>query len=114
MAKSRRKQEPMPTETAVEEPLFLARTGDVYHATRRYGVSRRTLFRLAQLDPRAVKRFGNRTLWDYAVLDQIVDKLPLAKDAPSVQQLNLMRARAAKARAKLDEMRAEAAKAASA
>jgi hypothetical protein len=92
------------------DPTFvhLARCGDVYAASLRYGMSRRSLFRLAKLDPRSVRRLGTRTVWDFAILDTLIDKLPLASEAPAHQLRNLPAA------ADLSEMRKRAAQARSA
>ena len=95
------------------DPTFvhLARCGDVYAASMRYGMSRRSLFRLAKLDPRAVKRFGITTIWDFAIMDALIDRLPLAKDAPAHQQENLAKSRRVKAAKEFAAKAADAAQA---
>jgi len=81
--------------------VHLQRCGSVYDAERRYGMSRRSLFRLAKLNPRAVRRFGMRSVWDFAVLDELIEKLPLASESPAHQQENLAKARRVKAQKEL-------------
>jgi hypothetical protein len=104
-ARFKRKQ---PRPDADADFIHLARCGDVYTAERRYGMSRRSLFRLAKLNPKAVKRFGARTLWDFAILDELIEQLPLASQSPAHQQENLAKARRVKA-AKEFAAKAEAA-----
>src|SRR5262249_37104994 len=104
----RAKKEIAKRKLLANDPTFvhLARCGDVYAASMRYGMSRRSLFRLAKLDPRAVRRFGNRSIWDFSVMDEIIDKLPLAAEPGCIQQDHITKARRMRA-AKAEKAAAE-------
>jgi hypothetical protein len=55
------------------------RSGSVKDAINHYGLSRSSLYELAARHPGFFKKYGTKTMVDYAVGDAIVDNLPPAK-----------------------------------
>lgn len=71
------------------ELIFLPRAGDARDAALRYGVSVRTMQRLAKDHPQITKRLYGSTVFDFAAIDAVFDALPLAADVPSRREVNL-------------------------
>jgi hypothetical protein len=64
------------------EPTSRRRFGRLPAATEYSALSRATLYALAPKYPGLFKKNGASTLVDFAVLDQVLDALPVAKIKP--------------------------------
>jgi hypothetical protein len=63
-------------------PTERSRFGKIPQAVAYAGVSRATLYNWAPKFPGLFRKSGTSTLIDYAVLDRILDELPVAKIKP--------------------------------
>jgi len=67
------------SESSSEMCSFPPRGGTIRDACNRYGIGRSTLYKEAAKRPGLFRKWGGRTIVDYALMDEVFSNLPPAE-----------------------------------